>query len=122
LSWCDDAPAWKGHRVGKTRIGEGSRAGTVRFVVDFLEPRDSKLEQVASVGITDVPLRPLPEAVVDASAGLTGAPLVQRNAGAGGIRATFEFDPQGRTESELRLALVANGEPASEVWLFQWRQ
>ena len=70
LSWCDDAPAGKGYRVGKTRIGEGPRPGTVRFVVDFLDLRNSKLEQVASVGMTDVPLRPLPEAVVNASAGL----------------------------------------------------
>ena len=37
LTWCDDVPAWNGYRVGKTRIGEGSRAGTVRFVVDFLD-------------------------------------------------------------------------------------
>ena len=51
LSWCDDAPAAKGYRVGKTRIGKGPRSGTVRFVVDFLDLRNSKLEQVASVGI-----------------------------------------------------------------------
>ncbi len=69
LSWCDDVPAWNGYRVGKTRIGVGSRPETVRFVVDFLDWRSSKLEQVASVGITDVPLRPLPEAVISASAG-----------------------------------------------------
>jgi periplasmic glucans biosynthesis protein len=122
LSWCDDVPAWNGYRVGKTRIGVGSRPETVRFVVDFLDSRDSKLEQVASVGITDVPLRPLPEAVINASAGRTGAPHVQRNVESGGIRATFEFDPHGRKESELRVALVANGEPASEVWLFRWHQ
>jgi glucans biosynthesis protein len=122
LSWCDDVPAWNGYRVGKTRIGVGSRPETVRFVVDFLDWRSAKLEQVASVGITDVPLRPLPEAVISSSEGVIGAPLVQRNVEAGGIRATFEFDPQGRKESELRLALVANGEPASEVWLFRWRQ
>ncbi len=80
--------------MGKTRIGKGPRSGTVRFVVDFLDLRNSKLEQVASVGITDVPLRPLPEAVVDASSGLASAPHVQRNPESGGIRVTFEFDPQ----------------------------
>ena len=69
-----------------------------------------------------MPLRPLPEAVVSCSAGVIGNPLVQPNPDIGGIRATFEFDPQGRKESELRLALAANGEPASEVWLFRWRQ
>jgi glucans biosynthesis protein len=122
LSWCDDAPAWKGHRVGMTRIGEGARPGTVRFVVDFLHSRDATLEQVASISVTDVPLRPLPEAVVSGSAGLIGAPLVQRNPESGGIRATFELDPHGAKESELRLALVANGAPASEVWLFRWHQ
>ena len=121
LSWCDDVPTWNGYRVGKTRIGVGSRPETVRFVVDFLDWRSSKLEQIASVGITDVPLRPLPEAVISSSAGAIGNPLVQRNPDIGGIRATFEFDPQGRNESELRLSLVAEGEPASEVWLFRWR-
>ena len=122
LSWCDDAPAAKGYRVGKTRIGKGPRSGTVRFVVDFLDLRNSKLEQVASVGTTDVPLRPLPEAVVDASSGLASSPHVQRNPESGGIRVTFEFDPQNGKESELRLALSTNAEPTSEIWLFRWRQ
>jgi glucans biosynthesis protein len=122
LGWRDDAPAWDGYRVAKTRIGIGSRPGTVRLVVDFLDPRDSKPEKVASVGVTDVPLRPLPEAAISASVGLAGAPLVQRNPESGGIRATFEFDPQDGKESELRLGLVSNGEPVSEVWLFRWRR
>lgn len=122
LTWCDDVPSWNGYRVGKTRIGVGSRPETLRFVVDFLDWRGSKLEQVASVGTTDVPLRPVPEAVISSSEGVIANPLVQRNPDIGGVRATFEFDPQGRKESELRLALVANGEPASEVWLFRWHQ
>ena len=122
LTWCDDVPAWNGYRVGKTRIGVGSRPETVRFVVDFLDRRGSKLEQVASVGISGVPLRPLPEAVISSSAGVIENPLVQRNPDIGGVRATFELDPQGRQESELRLSLAADGEPASEVWLFRWRQ
>ena len=122
LSWCDDSPGWNGYRVGKTRVGEGSRPGTVFFVVDFLDGESSKLEQVASVGITDVPLRPLPEVEVTASVGLVGAPLLQRNPETGGIRATFEFDPLGAKESELRLGLVTHGQPASEVWLFRWHQ
>ncbi len=122
LTWCDDTPAASGYRVGKTRIGEGSRPGTVHFVVDFLDSDGARLEKVASVGVTDVPLRPLSEGVVGSSVGITGAPLLQRNRQTGGIRATFEFDPQDHSESELRLSLVANGEPASEVWLFRWRR
>jgi glucans biosynthesis protein len=122
LSWRDDAPNWGGHRVRKTRIGDGSRPGTVRFVVDFLDLRAPKLEKLASVGTTDVPLRPLPEAVISATHGLIRTPLVQHNPESGGIRATFEFDPQGGKESELRLGLVSNGEPVSEVWVFRWRQ
>jgi glucans biosynthesis protein len=122
LTWCDDVPAWNGYRVGKTRIGVGSRPETVRFVVDFLDRRSSKLEQVASVGISDAPLRPLPEAVITSSTGVIENPLVQRNPDTGGVRATFELDPQGRKESELRLSLLADAEPASEVWLFRWRQ
>jgi glucan biosynthesis protein len=100
----------------------GSRPETVRIVVDFLDWRGSKLEQVASVGTTDVPLRPVPEAVISSSEGAISNPLVQRNPDIGGVRATFEFDPLDHKESELRLSLVADGEPASEVWLFRWHQ
>jgi len=122
LSWCDDGPAWNGYRVGKTRIGEGSRPGTVFFVVDFLDADSSRLEQVASVGITDVPLRTLPEIELNASVGLAGAPLAQRNPESGGIRVTFEYNPLDSKESELRLGLVSHGQPVSEVWLFRWRR
>jgi glucans biosynthesis protein len=122
LAWCDDVPGWKGYRVAKTRIGEGARPNTVRFVIDFDGSPESKPDRVASVGVTDVPLRPLPDAAVSASVGTLGAPLVQSNPESGGLRATFELDPQGQDESELRLALVADGEPMSEVWLFRWRR
>jgi glucans biosynthesis protein len=121
LTWCDDVQAWNGYRVGKTRIGEGVRAGTVRFVVDFLDSRGSKLEQVAAVGLAGVPLRPLPDADFSSSAGVIGNRLMQRNPDTGGIRVTFEFDPQNGKESDLRLALSVNAEPTSEVWLFRWR-
>jgi glucans biosynthesis protein len=46
---------------------------------------------------------------------------MQRNPDTGGIRVTFEFDPQNGKESDLRLALSVNAEPTSEVWLFRWR-
>ncbi|MBN1607598.1 MAG: glucan biosynthesis protein [Polyangiaceae bacterium] len=122
LTWCDDVPVSNGYRVGKTRIGEGSRPGTVRFVVDFLERPDLKPQQVASVAISDVPSKPSPEVMLSSSAGLVGKPVIQHNPDTGGIRATFEFDPQDQKWSELRLALSVNAEPASEVWLFQWRR
>jgi glucans biosynthesis protein len=125
LTWCDDAPAWSGYRVGRTRIGEGSKAGTIRFVTDFIDSKSGIrpwLEQVASVGQGDVPAPPLPEAVISATAGAIEKHLVQRNPYSAGVRVTFDFDPQHRKESELRLALFANAEPASEVWLFRWRQ
>jgi glucans biosynthesis protein len=122
LSWRDDVPASDGYRVEKTRVGEGARPGTQMFVVDFLGATDNKLEQVASVGMTDVPLRPLPDAEVSASVGVAGTPLIQLNPETGGIRASFEFDPQQHRESELRLSLAAHGQPMSEVWLFRWRR
>lgn len=122
LMWCDDAPAGNGYRVGKTRIGAGSRPGTVRFVVDFIDARSSTpLEQVASIGLADAPLKPLPQAQCSASAGVVGVPLVQRNPATGGIRVTFELTPQNRDGSELRMNLSGGKEWLSEVWLFQWR-
>ena len=62
------------------------------------------------------------DAVLSASAGMVGKPLVQRNPYSAGIRVSFEFDPLGQNESELRLGLAVDGRPASEVWLFRWHR
>ncbi|MET0328766.1 MAG: glucan biosynthesis protein, partial [Luteimonas sp.] len=38
----------------------------------------------------------------------------------GGWRAGFEFTPDGRTSSELRLRLVDRGAAVSETWVYRW--
>ena len=110
------------YRVGKTRIGQGSKAGSVRFVVDFLTspgPGNGRLDQVASITKGDLPFA-LPEATVGASAGQLGKTVVQPNPYSSGIRVVFEFDPQDQKESDLRLALASGRDVISEVWLFRW--
>ena len=58
--------------------------------------------------------------MVSSSTGtLTPATLVQ-NFELGGLRVAFELDPAGADLVELRLQLVRDQTPISEVWLFRW--
>ena len=38
----------------------------------------------------------------------------------GGLRVAFELDPAGTDLAELRLQLLQDSTPISEVWLFRW--
>jgi periplasmic glucans biosynthesis protein len=118
IAWCDDAPPWDGYRAGKTRVGQGSKAGTIRFVIDFLGPRAAT--RLASAATADNSLELVP--IVSASAGVIEKPLIERNYYAAGIRVSFDFDPQNRPESDLRLALFDGTKGVSEVWIFRWRR
>jgi periplasmic glucans biosynthesis protein len=123
LKWCDDAPPWNGYRVGKTRVGAGSKTGTTRFVIDFLgqQAKSDAVMRFASATATDSPLHALAP-IVSASAGVIGKPLIESNHYAAGVRVTFDFDPQNQQESDLRLALFDGTVAASEVWIFRWRR
>jgi len=122
LAWCDDAPEDGLLRVHKTRIGAGSRPGAVRFVIDFAGEPGRPLEQVAgnTAVLSDAPPFPTPDADLSSDGGELFHRTVQLNPHVGGARATFELDPKGRREVELRLTLTLGGEPASETWLYRW--
>ena len=124
LTWCDDAPASDGLRVLKTRIGAGSKPGVVQFAVDFVEShaRARSLEKLASNNViaSDVPSMAQPVAELTTSAGMLSAPVVQSNPHVSGSRVSFEFDPQGAKESELRLTLNTGDQRTSETWLYRW--
>ena len=121
LIWCDDAPTPDLARVHKTRVGAGSAPGSLRFVIDFKD-QSRAVEKVAgnTAIVMDAPIRPILSADLQASAGRVTSPVVLPNPHLIGTRATFEIDPEGAQEIELRLALTADGEPASEVWLYRW--
>jgi glucans biosynthesis protein len=125
LTWCDDSPAADGLRVHKTRTGAGSKPGVVQFAVDFAESPASRArsgEKFASNNIiaSDVPSTAQPEAQITASVGTLSLPVVQSNPHVRGSRVSFEFDPHGAKESELRLILISGDQPTSETWLYRW--
>jgi glucans biosynthesis protein len=57
---------------------------------------------------------------VTSSAGQVSHPTLQQNPLVKGLRASFEFDPQGASLSEFRAAVVRDGKPVSETWLYRW--
>lgn len=122
LAWRDDAPDTALMRVHKTRIGAGSALHSVRFVVDFSHETSRSPAKVAdnSAIITDAPLIPVPDIDLSSSAGMLANPVVQPNPHLPGMRVTFELDPRGEKQVELRLTLMTESQRASETWLYRW--
>jgi glucans biosynthesis protein len=107
LYWGEDAPIGSTlMRVAHTRTG-ASLASKRFFVVDF-DGADS-----------DIPLEEV-TVVSSASRGAITEPHLVRDDRSGVIRATFELDPENQPLTEIRLQLMAGGEPASETWLYRW--
>ncbi len=107
LTWGDSVPvAWAGARVRKTRRGKG-RKGSVIFIVDFDGPA---LKDAAE----------LPAADVTASAGTVSNVVLQRHPDIGGVRCTFELQPNSADLIELRLVLKNGERSVSESWLYRW--
>ncbi len=107
LYWGADAPIGSTlMHVDHTRTG-ASAAGKRFFVVDF-DPGMStaKIEDLSIMS--------------SASRGRITEPHVSRDPRTGLLRTTFELDPEGNDLVELRLRLEADGEPASETWLYRW--
>ena len=57
---------------------------------------------------------------VSASAGEVVNPVIHQRRADDLIRASFELDPGSESLSELRLRLMAGGNPVSETWLYRW--
>ncbi len=105
IHWAADAPQLPTvARVASTRIGR--RGNAAHVVIDFDGAYLDQLE-----GLT---------ALVDASAGQIRNISLQRNDVEGGLRLSFDFDPQLATLSELRVVLTKIGAPVSETWLHRW--
>lgn len=121
LSWCDDAPPWRGYKVGKTRLGQGSSVGTTHFVIDFLNTQARAEADGRPAPAADGPWGTFAP-ITSASAGAIGNALVERNHFTAGVRVSFDFDPQHHDESDLRLALFEGTAEVSEVWIFRWRR
>jgi glucans biosynthesis protein len=103
--WGDD-PAPPSGLARAVLWRDGAKApGRRLFVIDFapLDPAAGELH--ADVG---------------ASAGVIDHLVVQPNAATGGVRVSFELDPQGAAVSELRARLSRAGVAVTEVWVHRW--
>ena len=60
------------------------------------------------------------ELEVAASAGKVFHPVIQANPPIRGLRASFEFDPDGAALIEFRVVVRRMGQPVSETWLYRW--
>ena len=107
-------------RVEDTRIGAGSRPGTIRFVVDFAERRGGEQIADSTAILRDAPPEAMLEPELSASAGTLIGPFLQANPHLPGTRVVFELDPGQERLVELRLNLRAEDEPLSETWLYRW--
>jgi len=97
-----------GGRVVATRTTPGPD-GTRRFILDFAGGR-----------LTELKSSDLVEAVVDASKGSIGKPVVQKNLVTGGWRAFFDVAPGDAKSVDLRAFLRLGGDALTETWTYQW--
>lgn len=108
MHWTDAVPvSAPGARVRQTFVGNGKKAGTLLFVVDFDGPAFKEVHE-------------LPMAHVNVSAGTVANIVAQSNPEISGLRVTFEVTPGGTDLIELRLVLKAGEQQISETWLYRW--
>lgn len=108
LIWGWDAPAPAG-RLPVVRTLSGAAPGDRRhFVVDY-----------AAAGMPVPPVAEL-QVTVRASAGSVHNQVVLEDPETGGLRVSFELDPEGSDLVELRIDLLKGGEPVTEVWAYRW--
>ncbi|MDB5412469.1 MAG: opgG, partial [Rubritepida sp.] len=62
----------------------------------------------------------MPEIALEANAGKLENIVLQPNRETGGLRLTFELDPDGARVVELRARLMRGPIAVSESWLFRW--
>lgn len=93
-------------RVGATRTGLAPNSRNRVFLIDFQSENPELLDMV--------------EPFVEASGGKVSNVVLTTNPHTGGVRLSFELDPQGATLIELRASLLRAERTTSETWLFRW--
>lgn len=108
LYWGMDAPSMPAVvSVASTRVGNAVNSERPFFVLDFNTGGSVPIEEIK------------PE--ISASAGRIVHPLLIANPLSGGLRLTFELEPDGDDAAELRAVLTRAEQPISETWLYRWR-
>jgi periplasmic glucans biosynthesis protein len=113
LSWRDTAPVTNDLlKVINTRIGARPQGGKI-MVIEY-GGRNAPGTQVTSTNAADL----VPE--IFTSRGVVQYPVIEPNPHTGGVRLTFQYDPQESNSSEFRIALRQDGQRVSEKWLYRW--
>ena len=47
---------------------------------------------------------------------------ISENPEVGGLRLSFELDPEGNDQVELRIDLRSGDRPVAETWVYRWSQ
>ena len=109
LHWCVDH-AWQRDLavVASTRIGKAPKAGRL-IVIELAGGRLDGLPAEAKIEVDAL-----------ASKGELRNAVAYRNAETGHWRMSFELDPRGQSDIELRARLKDAKGPLSETWLYRW--
>lgn len=100
-----------------TRTMSGKADGNNhRYIVEFTA--DKTMPKSAAKKDPSNP--DLPEVSVSSSAGQVLNKNIQLNPVTGGLRASFVLDPKGAENVDLRLSLLRDGKPVSEVFIYRW--
>ena len=110
LHWGWDAPDPGGLlRVARTLIGNGGDDRR-RFVVDFAGDG----QPVVKPSAVQLSARSNPGSLHEAH--------ISENPEVGGLRLSFELDPEGNDQVELRIDLRSGDRPVAETWVYRWSQ
>jgi glucans biosynthesis protein len=110
LHWGWDAPDPGGLlRVARTLSGAAGD-GRRRFVVDFAGDG----QPVVRPSAVQLAAQANPGALHDAQ--------ISENPEVGGLRLSFELDPEGSDQVELRIDLRSGERPIAETWVYRWSQ
>ncbi len=113
LSWRDRTPVTTGLlKVINTRIGARAEGGKI-VVIDYDAPDTLQIPTDETIANNLVP-------EIFTSKGIVQYPVVETNPHTGGMRLTFQFDPEGATSSEFRIVMRQDGQRVSEKWLYRW--
>jgi glucans biosynthesis protein len=93
----------------QTRVGGRGSDGQRFFVIDFVSGH--------SCNGCDGPAF---EADVRPGDGETKNTAVRNNPATGGQRVSFEFQPGGEQQTDIRCELKQNGQVISETWVYRW--
>ncbi len=110
LSWCQgpDENREKAY-IYQSRVGKSLADETRQFVVEYKLPTGTEFNLNKNL-----------KADVSASAGKISDVVLQENSKIGGVRLSFQYDPNSTKYADLRSILLLNDKPVSEVWVYRW--